>query len=257
MRGLKNKRVLVTGAATGIGRATAQRFAEEGANVAINFIGEPEPAEHLLDELSILNPGGTHILAPANVADEDAVDSLFAEVVVAFGGLDILVNNAGILVHDEPHRAKIADFDRVMAVNLRGAFLCAQAAIQHFLDAGHPGVIVSTSSIHATVPHEEGIAYMMSKAGVNGMTRTLAARYARHGIRVNAVGPGSILTPMNAEFTEDPSTLRRVERTVPMGRVGRPEEIAAAIVFLSSDDAAYITGQTLYVDGALMLGRPG
>ena len=257
MRGLKGKRALVTGAATGIGRAAALRLAEEGATVAVNFLGHPEPAEKLLDEMALANPGASHILAPADISDEDAVDALFAEVVVAFGGLDILVNNAGIKVTDEPHEAKIADFDRVMSVNLRGAFLCAQAAIQLFLDAGQPGVIVTTSSIHQTVPQEEAIAYMMSKAGVGGMTKTLAVRYARHGIRVNAVGPGAIMTPMNASFIENPADMRRVERSIPMGRIGRPEEIASAIAFLASDEASYITGQTLFVDGAIMLARPG
>jgi glucose 1-dehydrogenase len=256
MRGLRGKRVLITGAATGIGRAAAVRFAEEGASVAVNFIGDPEPAESLLDELALIGPEGRHILAPADIADEDAVDSLFAGVVEAFDGLDILVNNAGIKVVDEPHEAKIADFDRVMGVNLRGAFLCAQAAIQHFLDARRPGVIVTTSSIHQVVPQQEAIAYMMSKAGVGGMTKTLALRYAPHGIRVNAVGPGAVMTPMNADFEEDPAILRRVERSIPMGRVGRPEEIAAAIAFLASDEASYITGQTLYVDGAIMINRP-
>jgi glucose 1-dehydrogenase len=257
MRGLQGKRVLVTGAATGIGRAAAVRFAEEGSSVAINFIGDPEPAEILLEELAVAGPEGRHILAPADISDEDAVDSLFAGVVEALDGLDILVNNAGIKVVDEPHEAKIADFDRVMAVNLRGSFLCAQAAIQHFLDAERPGVIVTTSSIHQVVPQQEAIAYMMSKAGVGGMTKTLALRYAPHRIRVNAVGPGAVMTPMNADFVEDPAILRAVEKAIPMGRVGQPEEIAAAIAFLASEEASYITGQTLFVDGAIMINRPG
>jgi glucose 1-dehydrogenase len=256
MRGLAGKRVLVTGGASGIGRAAALRFAAERGNVAVNFVGPPEPAEALVEELTLLNPDGVHILAPGDVSDEDAVDSLFAEVTVAFGGLDVLVNNAGVKVSDEPHEAKIGDFDRVMGVNLRGAFLCAQAAIQHFLDAGHPGAIVSTSSIHGEVPLAGSIAYMMSKAGINGMTRTLALRYARHGIRVNAVGPGAILTPMNPQLLDSPASLRAMEEAIPMGRVGRPEEIAGVIAFLASDDASYITGQVIYADGALMLARP-
>jgi glucose 1-dehydrogenase len=256
MRGLKGKRVLITGAATGIGRATAIRFAEEGASVAVNFIGDPEPAEALVEELTNIFPDGGHVLAPADVSDEDAVDSLFAGVVQAFDRLDVLVANAGIKIVHQPHEASIAEYDRVMAVNLRGAFLCAQAAIQHFLDTGRPGAIVATSSVQADRPvNDDAIAYVMSKAGITGLTRALALRYARDKIRINAVGPGAIVTPMNNNFT-DQHDLRRNERAIPLGRVGQPEEIAAVIAFLASDDASYVTGQTLYADGGLGVGRP-
>ncbi len=257
MRGLKGKRVLITGAATGIGRATAIRFAEEGASVAVNYFGDPEEAEAVVERLTEIFPEGGHVLAPADVSDEDAVDSLFAGVVQAFDRLDILVNNAGIKITHQPHEAAIADYDKVMAVNLRGAFLCAQAAIQHFLDTGRPGNIVTTSSIQAEVPvDEDAVAYIMSKAGITGMTRALAKRYARDNIRVNAVGPGAIMTPMNATFV-DPAVRRRAERPVPLGRVGEPEEIASVIAFLASDDASYVTGQTVFADGGLGVARSG
>jgi glucose 1-dehydrogenase len=257
MRGLEGKRVLITGAATGIGRASAIRFAEEGASVAVNYIGDPEPAEALIEELTRISPDGGHVLAPADVSDEDAVDSLFAGVVQVFDRLDVLINNAGIKIVHQPHEAAIADYDRVMAVNLRGAFLCAQAAIQHFLDTGRPGAIVTTSSVQAEMPvNDDAIAYVMSKAGITGMTRALALRYARDGIRINAVGPGAVMTPMNAEFA-NPQELRRVERQTPLGRVARPEEIASVIAFLASDDASYITGQTIFADGGMQVGRPG
>ncbi len=257
MHGLDGKRVLITGAATGIGRATALRFAEEGANVAVNFIGDREPAEALVDELAEINPEGVHVLAPADIADEDAVDALFARVVELLGGLDVLVNNAAIKLGGDPHDTHIPDFDRVMAVNMRGAFLCSQAAIQHFLDVGQPGVIISTSSIHQIVPLTDAIAYQMSKAALGGMTTTLALRYARDGIRVVAVGPGWVMTPMNADLEVDPEALGRVEDMIPMGRVARPEEIAGVIAFLASDDASYVTGQTWFIDGGMMIARPG
>jgi glucose 1-dehydrogenase len=257
MRGLRGKRVLITGAATGIGRAAAIRFAEEEASVAVNFFGDAEPAEALIEELAGIYPDGGHVLAPADVSDEDAVDSLFAGVVQAFDGLDILVNNAGIKVVHQPHEALVADYDRVMGVNLRGAFLCAQAAIQHFLDTSRPGVVVTTSSVQAEVPvDEDAIAYIMSKAGITGMTRALALRYGRDGIRINAVGPGAIMTPMNAPLAQNPQELRRLQRIIPLGRVGQPEEIASAIAYLASDEAAYVTGQTLFVDGGITAGRP-
>jgi glucose 1-dehydrogenase len=256
MRGIAGKHVLITGGATGIGRATALRFAREHASVAVNFIGDPAPAESLLEELSLAHPEGNHILAPADIADEDEVDALFARVTEALGGLDILVSNAGIKVVHEPHEVLIEDFDRVMAVNLRGAFLCAQAAIQHFLDTGRAGVVVTTSSVQQVMPVEDdAVAYVMSKSGLDGMTRTLALRYARHGIRVNAVGPGAIRTPMNADFAVNPGSERAVVRMIPAGRIGAPEEIAGVIAFLASDDASYIHGQTIIVDGGMVTGR--
>ncbi len=258
MRGLSGKRVLVTGGATGIGRAAALRFAEEGANVAVNYVGDSEPAEALVEELAELFPEGEHLLAPADISDEDAVDSLFAGVVQAFGGLDVLVGNAGIKAVHQPHEVLMEDYDRVMAVNLRGAFLTAQAAVQHFLDTGHPGAIVMTSSIEAHFPVEEvAIAYIMSKSGMTGMIKALALRYARENIRVNAVGPGATRTPMNAEFEEDPATEDAVVRMIPAGRIAEPEEIASVIAFLASDEASYIHGQTILVDGGMGVGRNG
>ena len=258
MHGIDGKRVLITSGATGIGRATALRFAHEGASVAVNFIGDPEPAETLIEELSLAHPEGSHVLAPADIADEDEVDALFADAILALGGLDVLVANAGIKIVHEPHEVLVEEYDRVMAVNLRGAFLCAQAAIQHFLDAGHAGVVVTTSSVQAEFPVEDdAVVYVMSKAGISGMTRTLALRYARHGIRVNAIAPGAVRTPMNADFERDPSLEQAVVRMIPMGRIAEPDEIAGVIAFLASDDASYITGQTLFADGGMSMGRVG
>ena len=258
MRGIAGQRVLITGGATGIGRATALRFAAEGASVAINFVGDPEPAESLLDELESFAPDGRHLLAPADIADEDAVDSLFAGLVEAWDGIDILVGNAGIKVVHQPHEVILDDYDRVMAVNLRGAFLCAQATIQHLLDSGRGGAIVMTSSIQAHFPVEDGaIAYVMSKSGLTGMIKALALRYARDGIRVNGVGPGATRTPMNADFALDPAIERAVVRMIPAGRIAAPEEIASVIAFLASDEASYIHGQTILVDGGMGIGRNG
>lgn len=255
MQGLDGKRVLITGAASGIGRATAVRFAQAGASVAVNYVGDPE-AEAFLEALQGMAPAGGHVLAPADIADEDAVDSLFAGVVQAFDGLDILVNNAGIKVAHQPHEALIEDFDRVLAVNLRGAFLCAQAAIQHFLDTNRPGVIVTVSAVEAAFPFDENaVAYVTSKSGLTGMTRALALRYGRAGIRVNAVGPGAVMTPMNAALADNPMEQRRMERAIPLGRIAAAEEIASVVAFLASDEASYITGQTIFVDGGLMIGR--
>lgn len=256
MRGIVGKRVLITGGATGIGRATALRLAEEGASVAVNYVGDPEPAAALLEDLEAIAPRASHLLAPADIADEDEVDLLFAWVLEAWGGLDVLVGNAGIKVVHQPHEVILSDYDRVMAVNLRGAFLCAQAAIQQLLDSGRPGAIVLVSSIQAHFPVEESaIAYIMSKSGLSGMIKALALRYARDGIRVNGVGPGATRTPMNADFEENPAIERAVTRMIPAGRIAAPHEIASVIAFLASDDAAYIHGQTILVDGGMGIGR--
>jgi glucose 1-dehydrogenase len=258
MRGLIGKRVLVTGGSTGIGRATALRFAREHASVVVNFIGDSEPAESLIEELSLAHPEGSHALAPADISDEDEVDALFATAIDALGGLDVLVSNAGIKVVHEPHEATMAEFDRVMAVNFRGAFLCCQAAVQHFLDQEKPGVIVQTASVQGIMPVEDdAIAYVMSKSGLDGMIRTLALRYARHDIRVNAIAPGAVRTPMNADFERHPAIEAAVVRMIPAGRIAEPDEMAGVIAFLASDDASYIHGQTIIADGGIVAGRNG
>jgi glucose 1-dehydrogenase len=246
---LKGLRVLVTAGANGIGLAIARRFASEGARVHTCDVDEMS-----LSALASSDPAITS--TPCDVSDRSAVKNLFADAVAKLGGLDVLVNNAGVRMDSEPHEMHIADFDRVMAVNMRGAFLCSQAAIQHFLDVGQPGVIISTSSMHQVVPLPEAIGYQMSEAALGGMTASLALRYARDGIRVVAVGPGAVMTPMNAAFEVDPAALERVEDMIPMGRVARPEEIAGVIAFLASDDASYVTGQTWFVDGGFMISRP-
>lgn len=253
MRGLAGKRVLVTGAATGIGRATALRLAEEGAHVAVSFVGEARDAEAVLTAVRERSGNGRHLAVRADVAAEGELAAMLAAVVDDLGGLDVLVSNAGLERPSLPHLYPVDDLDRVLAVSLRGAFLCARAAIRHFLDAGQPGVIVSTSSIHEATPHVDDVGYTMTNAGLGGMTRTLAVAYAANGIRVNAVGPGAIATPMNPAWCDDPDEREKAGRTVPLGRVGWPEEVAAAIAFLASDEAACITGQTVLVDGGLML----
>lgn len=256
MRGLTGKRILVTGAATGIGRAAAVRLAEEGAHVVVNHIGAADAAAALVSELEAIRADGTFAAIEADVSDESAVARLFAGTVETLGGLDVLVGNAGIKALGEPHEVEMSDYDRVMGVNMRGAFLCARAAIRQFLSADTQGVVVTTSSIHQVVPMPEASAYMMSKSGLAGLTTTLALAYAGRGIRVVGVGPGAIMTPMNADLAASRDAAERVAKAVPMHRIGEPEEIASVIAFLASDDASYITGQTIFADGGMMIGRP-
>ena len=176
-----------------------------------------------------------------------------AAVIERFGQLDILVNNAGIVAEAPSHEVLMADFDRVLGVNLRGAFLCSRAAIAHFLTRAGGGVVLMNTSVHEIIPKPGYASYSISKGGLGSLTRTLALEYADRGIRVNAVGPGAIETPMNAAWTGDPDVRAAVERHIPVGRAGRPEEIAAVFAFLASDDASYITGQTIFACGGLTL----
>lgn len=253
---LSGKTALITGGSSGIGQAIAVRFAEEGANVAITFRGSKSGAEETLAAINeVCQRGGRSdcrgMIVQADVADEAQVVDMFAQVIEAFGGLDILVNNAGIQIQKPSHELEAADFDKVIAVNLRGAFLCSREALRHFKSRGGGGVILNDSSVHQIIPKPGYLGYSASKGGLGNLTRTLALEYAAEGIRVNAVAPGAIVTPMNHSWIHDREARAAVEKHIPMGRAGEPEEMAAVFAFLASDDASYITGQTIFADGGL------
>jgi len=258
MRRLEGRNVLVTGGSSGIGRAIAIRFAEEGANIAINYHSSEEGAEITEAEVEeacaiIRGYGCRERVIRADVSREDDVIRMFDEIVGEWGRLDILINNAGIQRMNESHEVPVQEFDRILGVNLRGAFLCAREAVRHFLSRKGGGVILNDSSVHEIVPKPMYLAYAASKAGMGNLTKTLALEYAGRGIRVNAVGPGAIATPINRAWINDPEKRAVVEGHIPLGRVGNPEEIAAGFAFLASDDAAYITGQTIFACGGLTL----
>ena len=255
---LYDRNALVTGASSGIGRAIAIRFAREGACVALNYNGSRENAEATLHHVREASKAAgraeaKHVIIRADVGDEKEASRLVEETVRTLGRLDMLVNNAGIQRESPSESAPIAELRRVLDVNLVGAAVCSQAAIRHFLSRAGGGVIVNCSSVHEIVPKPGFLGYSMSKGGLANLTRTLALEYADRHIRVNAVGPGAIDTPINAAWTRDPEKRRNVERHIPMGRVGSPEEIAAVFAFLASEEAAYITGQTIFACGGLTL----
>jgi glucose 1-dehydrogenase len=258
MRGLRGKNVLITGGTSGIGQAIAVRFAEHGANVAINYLHKPEEAvdtEKLVHACTAraCRQGVRDVLVAGDVSREQDVVEMVASAVGELGGIDVLVNNAGIQVSRPSEELSSEDFDRVLAVNLRGAFLCAREAIRHFLDTEKPGAIVNVSSVHQLIPKPDYLGYSVSKGGMQNLTRTLALEYAGRGVRVNGIGPGATVTPINRAWIDDPVKREQVESHIPMARAGTADEMGGVACFLASDDAAYITGQTIFVDGGLTL----
>jgi glucose 1-dehydrogenase len=231
------------------------RFAREGANVAINYRSGAEQAQatQALARKARTNGGGKEFIVQADVSQEDQVKAMFASVLDAFGSLDVLVNNAGIQKPCPSHEIETSDFDRILGVNVRGPFLCAREAIRHFLSRGSGGVILNNSSVHEIIPKPKYLSYSISKGGMENLTKSLALEYAGQGIRVNAVGPGAVVTPINKAWIDNPKARGEVESHIPMTRAASAEEIAAVFAFLASDEASYITGQTIFACGGLTL----
>jgi glucose 1-dehydrogenase len=258
LRGLKGKNVLVTGGSSGIGQAIAVRFAEYGANVAINYLRQPEEAADTESQVQacvakVQREGVQDVLVQGDVSSEEDVVQMVDAAIGGLGGLDVLVNNAGIQISRPSHELSSEDFDKVLAVNLRGSFLCAREAIRHFLAEEKPGSIINVSSVHQLIPKPDYLGYSTSKGGMQNLTRTLALEFAGRGIRVNGIGPGATVTPINRAWIDDPEKRKAVEEHIPMQRAGDADEMAGVTAFLASDDAAYITGQTIFVDGGLTL----
>ena len=243
---LSGKVAVVTGGGSGIGRAVVQAFAEEGAAVCINWSGEHgEAAER---HAASLERG---LAYEADVSDSAAVDEMIAAVVQRLGSLDVLVNNAAINRPNALLDLSPAAWDLVLQVNLRGAFCCLQAAGRAMRDSGRGGAIINISSIHEDVPFPTSGAYAAAKGGLRMLMRTAAVELAEHGIRVNNIAPGAILTPLNEETVNDRERMALLERLIPQGRMGSPEDVAAVAVFLASERAHYVTGATYTVDGGM------
>ncbi|APH70219.1 SDR family NAD(P)-dependent oxidoreductase [Aquibium oceanicum] len=246
---LDGKVAIVTGAAGGIGYAIAERFLREKAKVVIADVDTEKGAAA---EKDLARLGEVQYMK-ADVGRRLDVHNLVAAAIDAYGDIDILVNNAGIVHGADFLDLGEEDFDRVLNVNLKGTFLAGQAVARHMVEkvsnGGTPGSIVNMSSINAVFAIANQIPYSVSKGGVNQLTKAMALSLAPYGIRVNAIGPGSIMTDMLSSVNSDPAARNRILSRTPLGRIGEPAEIAAIAVFLASDEASYITGQTVYADG--------
>lgn len=246
---LENKVAIVTGAARGIGFAIASRFATDGARVVIADIDEDSGSRAAQE----IGAHGAVRFVRCDVGEPADVENLITATIGAWGAIDVLVNNAGIVHGADFLELEEADFDRVLRVNLKGAFLVGQAAARRMVEqvkqGGAPGAVVNMSSVNAIFAIANQVPYSVSKGGVNQLTRAMALSLAPYGIRVNAIGPGSIMTSMLATVNADQEAKRRLLSRTPLGRIGDPSEIASVAAFLASDEASYITGQTVYADG--------
>lgn len=246
---LNNKVALVTGGSRGIGRAISGRLAAAGAVVAVNY-DQTEPSETLAE---ITKLGGSAIAVRADVANKPQVEAMVAQVRDQLGGLDILVNNAGICPFHDFLDLPEDLWDRVLDVNLKGVFLCSQAAANLMVNQGRGGRIVSVSSISALVGGGLQTHYTPTKAGIHSLMQSLAIVLGPHGVTCNSVLPGTIATDINKDDLSDPDKRAYFERRIPVGRIGAPDDIAGPVAFLASDEAAYVNGAALLVDGGLFV----
>jgi glucose 1-dehydrogenase len=257
-RTLRNQVALVTGASSGIGRGCALALARAGAAVAVDYLSSPDNAKAVVAEIE--RAGGRAVALQADVSREPDVERLFSETVARFGTVDILVANAGIQ-KDAPFKdLSLADWQKVIDVNLTGYFLCARAAVREFLRRGlrpevsrSAGKIVFVSSVHEVIPWAGHVNYAASKGGISLLMKSLAQEVLEHKIRVNSVAPGAIRTEINRPAWESEKAMRELLRFIPYGRIGEPDDVGRAVAWLASDEADYVAGTTLFIDGGMTL----
>ncbi len=255
---LAGQRAIVTGASSGIGAAIAKSFGAAGAAVAVNYVTGPDAAAAVVAEIE--QGGGTAIAVRADVSNEGEVVAMFDAARRAFGGIDILVNNAGLQKDAPFHQMTLAQWQKVIDVNLTGQFLCAREAAKEFVARGvdparsaAAGKIVCISSVHDVIPWAGHANYAASKGGVSMLMKTMAQELAPYRVRCNSVSPGAIKTAINRDAWATPEKEHQLLKFIPYGRVGLPEDIAKVVVWIASDEADYVNGATLYVDGGMVL----
>jgi glucose 1-dehydrogenase len=255
---LAGQRALVTGASSGIGEAIAQGLAAAGARLLVNYVHDKEEADRVVE--AIRGAGGSAIAVHADISSESEVQSMFGAIHEAYGGIDILVNNAGLQQDAALVDMTLHAWNKVISVNLTGHFLCAREAARAFVRQGAieglssaAGKIIFVSSVHDIIPWAGHANYAASKGGIMMLMKTLAQELAASRIRVNAISPGAIRTPINRTAWETPDALAKLLKLIPYGRIGEPEDIGRAAVWLASDASDYMTGATLYIDGGMTL----
>ncbi len=255
---LKGQSALVTGANSGIGQAVAIALANDGANVVVNYVTRPEAADAVVKQ--IIDNGGNAIAIKADVSNENEVQSMFQQMIAKYGTIDILVNNAGLQKDSPLESMSLADWQLVINVNLTGQFLCAREAVKEFVKRGIVperscalGKIICMGSVHEIIPWSGHVNYATSKGGIEMLMKSMAQELAPKKIRVNAIGPGAIQTPINQSAWSTPVALNKLLTLIPYGRIGLPEDIAKVAVWLASDESDYVTGTTIYADGGMLL----
>ena len=252
---LKGKVAIVTGGNSGIGLAIVLEFARQGANIVIDYLSHPEATEALETQVRAL--GNRVIGVKADVSKVADLQMLFARAVEAFGHVDIMVNNAGVETRTSVLDTTEAQYDQVLSVNLKSAFFGTQLAAQQMIKQGGGGRIINISAVHEDWPMPGNTAYCLSKGGMRMLTRTAGVELAPHNILVVGVGPGAVSTPINSTTMSDPALLKKLDASIPRGRVAKPEEIANLVAFLASEGASYLTATTVFADGGIMQSSPG
>ena len=247
---LENKVAIITGSATGIGQGIATRFAQEGAAVVVDYVGKPD-VPNQTEEL-IRKAGGRTVAVAADVSNPQQVQTLIDTAVREFGRLDIVVNNAGIERKYAFVDYPLEEARKIIEVNLLGPFLVAQIAARQMIKQGNGGRIVNISSVHEDLPMPTNSAYCASKGGLRMLARTVAVELAKYNITVNNIGPGAIYTPIDADVEAKPEMEKALMGEIPLNRWGQPSDVAGLAVYLASDEAAYVTGSTYFIDGGML-----